>query len=160
MNQLEREFVEYYAKLAHGFGMGDLLMRIFGLLYLEPKEMALDVIAKKTGYSLASISTAMKTLETAGIVLRKKKPGSKKAYFYSDRNLLRMNVRKLTTAQNTIVEPAKTFMPEMLDKYKNSKDKKIQQQLTFIKSYYKQMLEFEDIMKRWTKELKAKARKY
>jgi len=160
MNKLETEFVDLNAKMAHGFGMPDLLMRIFGILYLEPKEMALEVIARKTGYSLASISMAMKALEAAGIVLRTRKPGSKKTYFYADRNLLRMNIRKLSAAQQLMIEPTKSEVPAMIEKYKKSKDAKIRQQLKFIESYYHQMIEFEGLLKKWSKELDKIASKY
>jgi DNA-binding transcriptional regulator GbsR (MarR family) len=161
MNALEKEFIDFYAQMGHAFGMGDLLMKIFGLLYLEPKEMAMEDIAKKTGYSLATISNAMKTLEVSGIVQRKSKPKTRKIFFHIDKNLLRMNIRKLQVANDLMVKPAKTQIPPMIEKYKNKvKSERSKEQLKLIKSYYHQMIEFEQIMKKWTKDLNKSSQKY
>jgi DNA-binding transcriptional regulator GbsR (MarR family) len=161
MNALETEFIDFYAQMGRAFGMGDLMMKIFGLLYIEPKDMAMEKIAEKTGYSLATISNAMKTLEASGVVQRKSKPKTRKVFFYLDKNILRMNIRKFAAANEMLVKPAKAQIPSMIEKYKNKvKSERSKEQLKIVKNYYNQMLEFEIIMKKWTKELEKLSQKY
>ena len=161
MTPIEKDFIDFYGHMGKAFGMGDLMMKIFGLLYLEPKEMAMEDIAKKTGYSLATISNSMKTLEASGIVTRKSKPKTRKVFFYLDKNLLRMNINKFRAAQQLMINPAKIAIPPMIEKYKNkTKDKRSKEQLKLIENYLTQMLEFETVMKKWSKELEKLSQKY
>ena len=87
MEPLDEEFIDMYKQMGQMQGADSLLSSIFGILYLEPEEVSMDELAKKTGYSLASISNNIKTLERVGVVKRIKKPGSRKAYFFIEKNL-------------------------------------------------------------------------
>ncbi len=49
--------------------------------------MSLGEIAKRTGYSLSHVSSALKFLENLGLVVRIKKPGDRKAYYKAVKNL-------------------------------------------------------------------------
>ncbi len=161
MKPLEKDFVDFHVKMGQAYGMGDLLMTIFGLLYIEPAEMAMEDIARKTGYSLATISNAAKTLETAGIIMRRSKPGTRKVFFYMDKNLLRMNIAKLRIIQETQIKPAKLMIPAMIEKYKNKAlDGDSKEKLKLIESYLKQMLEFEKLLQDWIRELEKLSVKY
>ncbi len=161
LKPLEKDFVEFHVKMGRAYGMSDLLMTIFGLLYIEPGDMAMEDIAKKTGYSLATISHATKTLETAGVILRKSKPGTRKVFFYMDKNLLRMNIAKLRSIQQTQIKPAKLFIPAMIEKYKNkARDADSKEKLKLIESYLNQMLEFEKLLQDWIRDLEKLSVKY
>ena len=79
MDELEKKFSGMYRKIGAMQGMDDLFSSIFSLLVLEPEDIAMDELAKKTGYSVASISNKVKILKVHGIVKKSRKPGSKKA---------------------------------------------------------------------------------
>ena len=63
MKELEKRFIEMYNKIGRVQGMDNLLTSIFALLILEPDDIAMDDLAHKTGYSLASISNKIKLME-------------------------------------------------------------------------------------------------
>jgi len=48
----------------------------------------------------------MKMLEAVGVVKRIKKPGTRKAYFYMEKDILRINRQKLSVAYESGVKPA------------------------------------------------------
>ena len=70
----------------------------------------------------------MKNLETLGMAQRVKKPGTKKVYFYMEKDLAKTNIRKLKASHEYLIKPMKERLPEIIDKYKDKvktdKDKK------------------------------------
>ena len=57
------------------------------MLFFEDEPLSLGKIAKRTGYSLSHVSTALKLLENIGLVKRIKKPGDKRAYYTAIKNI-------------------------------------------------------------------------
>jgi len=154
MKDIEQEFVGFFKDVGRGFGMPQLPMHVVGQLYMEPEPVAMEDIAKATGYSLASISNTMKMLEGSGVVQRSKKPGTKKVYFFMEKNLAMLNIRKLNAAMEIQIKPAKLKLPVLIKKYKNkAKDDVAKQKLKIVEDYLRQMLIFEKLIKKWRKEL-------
>ena len=154
MEELEKEFMEFFSRLFKYYGFNDLSAKVVGILYLEPKEVAMEDIAKKTGYSLASISNTMKILENIGLVQRIKKPGTKKVFFYMEKDLVKLNIQKINMAYEHLTKPMKKDLPQIINKYKHRvKDEKSRQKLQIIENYYTQVLQFERILQHWMEEL-------
>jgi len=118
MEELEQEAIEFFCNIGKGYGLKDLTMKVFAILYLEPEEVAMEDIAKRTGYSLASISNAAKVLENIGIVQRRKRPKTKKVFLYIEKNLIKLNIQKLRAAQESFVRSIKLSLPPIIEKYK------------------------------------------
>lgn len=136
------------------FNLGPITTKIVSLLYLQPNEVAMEDISKKTGYSLASISNKMKFLENAGMVERVKKPGSKKVFFYMEKNILKININKFEKIIINYIEPAKNSLPELISKYKKKAKTNIdKEKLKIIEDYYNQLIEFEKLINKWRKDL-------
>ncbi|MEM3374477.1 MAG: MarR family transcriptional regulator [Candidatus Woesearchaeota archaeon] len=125
---------------------------VITILYLEPKEISLEELAKRTGYSLASISNTMKTLENYGFVERIRKPKTKKVYFYMDKDLAKINLQKIKYMSSYIKEVL-TQLPFIMHKYSKNKDQSTKEKLKIIDNYYKQLLQFSQIVDSWKKDL-------
>lgn len=116
--------------------------------------MALDDIAKKTGYSKASVSTATKMLENVGILRRFKHPGSRKVFFFAEKNLVRLNIQKLRAAKNNFVAPMESRIAPIIAKYKNKiKDEEGKKKLKILEDYRSQIHSFKEILERWLADL-------
>ena len=66
-NRLEKDFAKgnmYFGKMQ---GLSELNITLISVLFLNEEPVSIEELAKKTGYSLSAVSTAMKTLE----ILRK-----------------------------------------------------------------------------------------
>lgn len=154
MKELEQEFMSYLCMMGKVYGLEDVPLKVFGILFLEPEEISMEEIAQKTGYSLASISNSMRFLESIGQVDRIRKPGSKKVYFRLDKDLVKWNIRKLEVLQQVTMRQAKEKLPPLIKKYhekaRTPEDKK---KVEIIDYYYRQILLFEKITNRWKKEL-------
>jgi len=154
MQELEQEAIEFFSNIGRSYGLKDLTMKIFAILYLEPEEVAMEDIAKRTGYSLASICNAAKMLENTGIVQRRKKPGTRKVYFYTEKNLVRLNIQKLRMAQESFVRSIRLSLPPIIEKYKKKvKNEGEKRKLKILEDYLKQVHDFEFILEKWRKDL-------
>lgn len=154
MDMIDKEFVEIFKNMGRAYGLSDLPLKVIGILYLEPDEIAMEEIAKKTGYSLASVSNTMKFLVGAGMVQRVKKPGSKKLFYFMDKNLIKLNLKKLEAVYENMIWPLKDQLPSLIRKYKEKvKDETSKKKLEIIENYYKQVTDFESLIEKWKKDL-------
>jgi DNA-binding transcriptional regulator GbsR (MarR family) len=62
--QTRLKFIEAGGHTTQSFGFGRIMGQIYALLYLSPKPMCLDEIARELGVSKASVSTTIRQLET------------------------------------------------------------------------------------------------
>ena len=144
MQKFEEEFVDFVTEMFASFGMDKLSSKLVALLYIEPKELSMDQLSKITGYCKASILNKTRMLEGTGIIVRRKKPGTKKVFFYMDKDLLRIMKRKYEMAYQKEIIPVKENVPRIIAKYKNAKmSEKDKKKMKIIKDYYKQMLKIE-----------------
>lgn len=156
---LEEEFVDFFSGLFSGFGLDQLGSRLTSIIFLEPGEVSMDQLAEKTGYSLASLSNKLRHLESLNMVRRVKKPGTKKSFYFIEKDVYAIMHRKLQAIQDRFITPAKNHIPAMIDKYSNAKLKADEKQkLEIIKGYFRQLLEVDECMQRTKKELEKKAR--
>ncbi|MFW6013954.1 MAG: GbsR/MarR family transcriptional regulator [Candidatus Nanoarchaeia archaeon] len=156
MKQLDKELLEFTEQVFRNLGLDALSSKLIGILYPEPKEMSIEMLAKKTGYSLASVSTKMKFLENVEFVRKVKKPGSKKVYYYMEKDALKMLDTKFEKVLHAEVDPVKEHVPKLISKYKDKKlDEKSKKKLEIMKNYHKQMLQLEKILIDVRKKLKV-----
>ncbi|WP_461865953.1 GbsR/MarR family transcriptional regulator [Thermococcus sp.] len=87
VEEAKRIMMEHFANTARKFGLNELYGYIYGVLFFEDEPLSLGEIAERTSYSHSHVSTALKLLESIGLVKRVKKPGDKKAYFTAIKNI-------------------------------------------------------------------------
>ncbi|PIT84230.1 hypothetical protein COU37_04150 [Candidatus Micrarchaeota archaeon CG10_big_fil_rev_8_21_14_0_10_45_29] len=150
MNKIEKDFCGFMAEASASFGLDSLSAKIVALLYLSPEEISMEEIAKKTGFSLPSISNKMKMLEAAGFAQRIRKPGTKKAYFYMEKEMLRVIKKHLQMRYQKVLLPAKAAVPRMLDASRRRKlTEREKKQVEILQNYYKQILIGEKMLQKF-----------
>lgn len=150
---IDREFVELYRTSSPMAGHDDLLDNLFATLYIEPEEVAMDDLAKKTGYSLASISNKVKALESIGLVTRRKKPGSKRIFLYAEKDILKVMKNALLSKEKQGMGVLKEKLPEIIKKYRNSRSDKDDKKVKILEDYCRQITKMEELFKKVRKEL-------
>jgi|SRR3989344_4727842 len=150
MSKTEEEFIEIVATAAKGHGFDDLSSKIIGILYIEPKELSLDEIAQKTGYSLASISNSVKAIENARVIKRLKKPKSHKTYFFMEKDLNKLTREMISKKYNAEINPAKEKLPGMIktlrEQTKSSKKDDDKKKLGIMENYLEQIHRCDEIL--------------
>ena len=143
----EEDFIELIAENCKVGGWDELSSKIFGILFIEQSEIGLDELAKRTGYSLSAVSTAMKYAERMRMVKKSKKANSRKVYFYVENDMVDILFHILRREYENIVLPSKTKLPEIIEQYKREESNNLEEKLKIVDNYYKMILVFEQILK-------------
>ena len=123
-------YQELVASSMRSFGLKTVEAKIYSFVYCSLEPVSLEDISHGTGYSLATVSTVTKYLSEVHILLREKRPGSKKLFFDAQRDVSEMMVDKLNMGMNYIINPRKESLPRLVSSLKKelksetSKDKK------------------------------------
>ncbi len=155
MEGFEKKIIELFYEMGKGQGMQDqLMMTLFAKLYIAPEPVAMDDLAKETGYSLASVSNKVKMFGPMWQVKRIRKPGSKKLFLYMEKDILKIWKDALIKKEEHVISRLKEKLPPIVKEYrgkvKSDIDKK---KLKIIEEYYNQILKFEGVLKKIIKEL-------
>lgn len=128
-------------KIQLGKGLNEVTAKVIAYIYSEPKEIALDELAKKTKYSLATISNTIKFLEMHKAIYRVKLPGSKKVYVKQEPNLIKLFSEQLAKGLEVAVKPQLETIPKIIkeqqeyikkEKNKNKKEE-LKEELKLLK---------------------------
>jgi HTH-type transcriptional regulator, osmoprotectant uptake regulator len=156
-NEFEKEVIENGQKIMQGYGLDTVTSKIFMIVFIEPKEISLEDISKKSGYCLSSISTKASLLEKLGIITRVKKPGTKRVFFYMEKDMKTTLISKLEKAIMVEINPVLSSVPLLLEKYKDlkkSKDDKLKKQYNIMEDYLEQTKKVEKIIYKMINEIK------
>ena len=152
MNPKE-EFRELLCEISRRRGLNELSSRIFGTLYAEPREISLEELSERTGYSMSSVSTIMKLMCDSEMIKRIKKPKSKKVYFYMEKNIVSKLLDMMKENQKIILY-AKEKVPKIIQRYKGEKMPK--RELEIVENYFKQLKIMDETLKKFIKILERK----
>jgi DNA-binding transcriptional regulator GbsR (MarR family) len=154
----KQRFIQLMTENSKVDGLTDLMCKIMGILYAEPREVSLDELAERTGYSLSAISTELRFVEGIGFIKKIKKPKSRKLYFYMEKDFSSMFDSMLKKKYEYIVLRSKAILPEIIKEFKSKKtlseDEK--ESLKIVEIYYKQILEMEEMFKKLLEFIKSK----
>jgi DNA-binding transcriptional regulator GbsR (MarR family) len=143
----KEEFIDLVTEINKAKGLDELSSKLVSILFIEPKEVSLEELAEKSGYSLSAVSTSMKIFENTGFVKRLKKPKSRKVYFYMGKDMHNQFIQTLKKIYNVALVPMKEKLPNIIIRYKKEKGNK--DELKIIENHYQQVLQFEKLMKRF-----------
>lgn len=147
MDKLDRKIVEMGEEVFRVYGLDPLSTKILSLLYFEPRELSMEELAEMTGYSLASISLKMSTLEKFWGVKRKKKTGSRKAYFCMRKDyigLVEDSLRKMYEFESGI---AKRRLPELIEEYREEANSDYElDKLNILENYCNQLADLRKLL--------------
>jgi len=149
------EFRELIRDNVKANGMDELSSRLIAILYVSPKEISLERLAKTTGYSLSSVSTSLKMIERFGFVKRMKKPKSRKVYYYMEKDLMTMTLKILKRKYEKVIVPSKEKLPVIIERYKKLKGSEAKKEAEIAKNYYKQVAASQGMMEKMIKMIEV-----
>jgi DNA-binding transcriptional regulator GbsR (MarR family) len=141
----KEEFIELMTDLQRSKGLDELTSKVIGILFIETKEVSLDELATRTGYSLSAVSTSMKMLSGSGFVKRVKKPKSKRVYFFMEKDLARI-FRQTLERMDKNIAGIKSKIPGIIERYRKLRSKDSHEELRIIENYHRQLLAMERAM--------------
>ncbi|MBN2067001.1 MAG: hypothetical protein JW744_00875 [Candidatus Diapherotrites archaeon] len=140
--QIEAKTLSTFATVASTLGYSDLHGKIIAVLMVEEKPIALEEVAKKTGYSRPMISLSLDLLEVFGVVKKIKKTADRKLYVQLQGDLLEC-LRKaiMVRIQNSIADSMQEFEEsrKALQSFKGPRKKKAMNTLTVLEKQIKRL---------------------
>jgi DNA-binding transcriptional regulator GbsR (MarR family) len=153
MDPIEKDFLELYEILGAHQGVDGQLTRIMGLVAISPETPSLDEIARKTGYSLASVSNKVSLLESIGILRKVRKPGSRKIYAAMEKDSLRM-WRDSSALKHEAMVIFNKRLPKVISKYSKKKlTDEQKKKLQTIQDFQKTMVALTSVLQDTVKKL-------
>ncbi len=150
MDDCDHAFVSYYQKVGRAYGMDDLSSKIFALLFVSPTEISLEDLAKETGYSLSSISNKAKMLEMNTWITRVRKAGSKKVYYYTEKDMMTSILLMMEKIGSVEATTAKAEIPAIISHLKShdlsDEEKK---KIEILRIYLHDMQEIDKMIQEW-----------
>ncbi len=148
MAELDNKIIDLFQEMARGQGMADsLLVIIFAKLYLEPEPIAMEDLAKETGYSLASICNKVNMLAGSMQIKKIRKPGTKKIYLYMEKDFLKIWKEALIKKEKYVIKRAKEKLPPLIKEYKDKARSGIEKEkLKNLENYLNQILKLEKVI--------------
>ncbi|MBN1897081.1 MAG: hypothetical protein JW789_05190 [Candidatus Aenigmarchaeota archaeon] len=113
----KKEFIELVKKLNKSKGLDDLTSHIIGILFIEPVEISLEELSERTGYSLSAVSTSMKIMSGSPMIKRIKKPGSRKVYFFMEKDMTQIIHQSMKSVMGNVLV-MKDKLPLLIERYK------------------------------------------
>jgi DNA-binding transcriptional regulator GbsR (MarR family) len=154
MESLDRQFTEFYRAIGRSYNFDDLTTLIYARLFIDPDEVAMEDLAKETGYSLASISNKIRILETSGVVVRRTRPGTRKVFVFAPKDMVKIMLNYLAGYQQGEVAMVKSDIPRMVDGLKGKKlGRREKAQKEILEKYYADTLMFDEMITRFLAEL-------
>ena len=80
VRRIESEIISTFASTAGFLGYSEVHGKILAALLISQEPISLEVLARKTQYSVSMISLSLDLLEVLGAIKKMKKPGDRKLY--------------------------------------------------------------------------------
>ena len=150
----KEEVIEFVSELQKMKGCDELPSKIIGMLFIEDKEISMEQLAERTGYSLSAVSTTMKILIKSPAIKKLRKPGSKKLYFYMEKNIGKIIIETLENTTEKVMKSAIHKMPKLIENYKKEKPENYKKDVIVLEKYYRQLTVIEKETKKFKENLK------
>jgi DNA-binding transcriptional regulator GbsR (MarR family) len=126
VEDIEKDIYSSFASLASAIGYSEIHGRIIAALMVSDKKLSLQDLAKKTGYSISTLSLSLDLLEFFGMIKKIKNAGDRKLYIELHGDLLEgLKKAFVVKIQKSVNDSLRRFgeYKENL-KISNDKDKK------------------------------------
>lgn len=142
VKDVEKEIYSTFADIASNIGYSEIHGRIIGALIVANERLSLQDLAKRTGYSISTISLSLDLLEFLGMIKKIKKVGDRKLYIELHGDLLEgLKKAFLTKIQKSVNDTLIRFgdYKETLKKSKESDRKRVLSTLNILEKEVKRI---------------------
>ncbi|MEM5778252.1 MAG: hypothetical protein QXD43_00840 [Candidatus Aenigmatarchaeota archaeon] len=120
---IEKDIYASFATIASTIGYSEIHGRIIAALMVSGKKLSLQELAKKTGYSISTLSLSLDLLEFFGMIKKVKNVGDRKLYIELQGNLLEGLKRAFIVKIQKSISDSLNKFNEYKKILKKSKDK-------------------------------------
>lgn len=132
LNKIDIELEKLLLRTNDEFNHPKVLQKMMFILLISENEVSMEELAKRTKYSLATLSNTIKQAEKMNMVVRIPHAKTKRVYVKAKYDFYDLIKRTLKTQHDGFV-PKVSKLKEIENKYKTIKSEKINKRIKFIK---------------------------
>jgi len=142
IEDIEKDIYSSFATLASTIGYSEIHGRTIAALMVYGKKLSLQDLAKKTGYSISTLSLSLDLLEFFGMIKKIKNAGDRKLYIELHGDLLEgLKKAFIVRIQKSVNDSLKRFenYKENLKAFKNKDSKRVMTALNILEEDVKRL---------------------
>ncbi len=113
-----KAFILHWGEMGTQWGVNRSVSQIHALLYLSAVPLAADEIVQALGLARSNVSTAMRELQSYGIVRRVHVEGDRRDHFVAETDLWEMLTRIAAQRKRREIDPTIAFLGELAARLK------------------------------------------
>ncbi len=115
----KKRFVDAWGALGNSWGVPRTMSQIHAMLLVAPEPLTADEIMTELGISRGNVSMGLRSLEDWGIVFKEYKPGDRKKYYRSEKDIWKISTQIAKERKRRELDP----LLDVLKEVENIKDK-------------------------------------
>lgn len=127
--EAKEKFIQTWGVLGASWGINKTMAQIHAVLLISPKALTTEEIMEELNISRGNASMNLRALIDWGIVYRENRPGERKEYFYSEKDLWRIVTQVTRERRKRELEP----VLRMLGQVKELKEARTEEAAEFRK---------------------------
>lgn len=148
-SNVEDGIFSIFSELASTLGYSPVHGKIIGALIPEDEPVALQDLARKTGYSTGMISLSLDLLEVLGVIKEIKKPGDRKLYVQLEGDLLSILKKAVTMRLKNGIDSSLADLDSRrkeIQKLEGERKKKLLKTLDTLESEIKRLEKYVNLL--------------
>lgn len=149
LNPTARKFVTHWGELGTRWGINRTMAQVHALLYLSNKPLNAEDICETLQFARSNVSTALKELQSWGIVRVVHLQGDRRDHFESMKDVIEMFRVIMVERKRREIDPTLKLLRESADEMSKSKASADE----FTRERLQEMLEFFEMANTWTDQI-------
>src|SRR3954454_7596730 len=137
-------FILHWGEMGSNWGVNRSVAQIHALLYLSDKPINAEEISETLGLARSNVSTALKELQSYGIVRRQHVAGDRRDHFVAETDLWELLMRISAERKRREIDPTIELLARLKDQMAERKDVP-----THVRERIERMHEFISTLSNW-----------
>src|SRR4051812_28687950 len=136
LSPVQQKFILHWGEMGARWGINRTVAQIHALLFISPKPLNAEDIAKKLGIARSNVSTSIKELQNWGIIKVVHVLGDRREYFESMKEVWEMFRVVLDERKKREIDPTIVLLRECIAESEKAKDAYSQERLTAMRDFF------------------------
>ena len=136
LSPVQQKFILHWGEMGARWGINRTVAQIHALLFISPKPLNAEDIAKILGVARSNVSTSLKELQNWGIVKIVHVMGDRRDYFESMKDAWEMFRAVLDERKKREIDPTIALLRECVAESEKAKDSYTQARLSEMRDFF------------------------
>jgi DNA-binding transcriptional regulator GbsR (MarR family) len=115
INEAKERFIQAWGTLGSSWGINRSMSQVHALLLVSPGELSSEEIMEELNISRGNANMNIRALMDWGLVMKLHKPGDRKEYFYSEKDIWKVARQVIKERRKRELEPVLKVLEEVME---------------------------------------------